>query len=331
MTKSSHINEAINAFQETLSNRTSANLDDIASLSEKFIGIKGNEFLGIKDKPKEPPKPIDSKSFKLSEIKDSNLREFRELVETEKSKKSGFRVSYEDVKKSDKVDGWVCNSNKPQENEDAIKLRDPRTSSNMFQTFNISDDETVIGGSGKICIEMDTEEAQVEIIKNTQTHLGRQLVQAIDMRVLDDIAKETYQLEGELRTLSALKFDTFASLDQSLNDAERALKLERASQIVKYLEELIKHVPEDFLTLAPEDQKSFRDANNKLCKARELFVKQFGSAIVPGASDKEIKIEDGIVFKNAKESVIDATLLWPRFKEMPRMIHLIDKILNIAE
>lgn len=329
MTKSSHINEAINVFQETLSARTMVNLDEIASLSKKFIGDEGNEFLGLKDKPKDPPKPKDSKSFSLDEIKDSNLREFRELIENEKSKKSGFRISYNDIKKSDKVSGWDCSG--PQENEDAMKLRDPLTSSNMFQTFIISDDETLVGQSGSICLELDAEESQAEIIKNTQTHLGRQLVQAIDMKVLDDISKETYQLEGELRALSSLKFDTYASLDQSLNDAERALKLERASQIVKYLEELIKYVPDDFLTLDPENQKAFRDANNKLCKARELFVKQFGSSIVPGVSNNEVKIEDGIVFKNAKESVIDATLLWPRLKDLPRMIHLIGKILNIAD
>lgn len=335
--KDSHVDEAVNTYQEFLSKRTIQNLDDIAKVStnEKLKDIYNDKIyetskkfvcdpdsLGIE---KTKPKPeVKKSSFSITEEKSSNLKDFRELVEEHKTKLCGsekFAISdkeaYEIFNNKDRYNSYE-KCERPVETDYSKltcngQIRDPQESSNLYEIFKIEDDSEKSNNSISLCLDIDSEESQAEIIKNTQTHLGRQLVNAIDMKTLDDIAKETYQLEGELKQLSSLKFDKFESVNESLEQAQKALNLERNSQIVKYLEEIIKAVPCDFYDLSPEQQKNFRDANKLLCRALE-FYKKSGSDFSTGI---------------AKESIIDATILWPRYKEDSRLIWLMDKILKI--
>lgn len=351
----SRVDEAINLFQASVTNK---NLGDLGNLSKEVFGmankLSDNKVEGLSSNPEEAEKAEkywkSEDPEKYEESRNPGIQEFRDLIESKKTQIRDFRISknpktpgIQDFTKSgelkisnnskDPLNSVLLDSNDLKnseiENTDYAKktlngyIRDPRESSNLYETFKISEDNTISKSSGNICLEEDSEELQAEIVKNTQTHLGRQIAQSINMSVLDDIAKQTYQLEGELKLISSIKYDTFGDIDASFKAAERALEMERKSQIEKFLEELLKVLAKDDPQMAadfvdPTTQKNYRDARLKLCKALELFRR------MPDLREPEMS-------KLAEEAALDGLTLWPKLKEDSRAIHLMDKLLVLSD
>lgn len=301
------IEKAKDFLEKTLSHRALRNLNDIYYLSNELTDTP--DFLGKPECPPEEPK--ESKTFHLKTLKNSHLQEFRELIEEQKTKKCG----YESFKLTGKLCGGEVKDGINFECPEPVKPVIPENPANPFAQFKI-DGDSKVKDSVSICLDSDSGEAQAEILKNTQTNLGRALVSSMNLEVLDKVAIDTTKLSWELNKFASIKEDKFASLEESLKAAEKVLKEERHQQLEKFLTELIGFVPCDYYTMPPEERDAYNKANQKLTFALRLFQKV-------GVAD------NGEVIAKAKEAVIDAQILFPRFKEHPRMVHLTSKILEI--
>lgn len=312
------VDATIEAYQESLGKRAMGNLQELQKIFENPEGSPTVEDSGTPGSSN-PPTVEDSKSPQRSYLateagsKESTMEYFREMVDSKKTRLRGSDSFF--IKELPATeDGRPRSSMRPRDPETPV---DPVSFSNLRETFRITEEDSkAIGGTSALCLEEDSQEAQDRAIKDTQSHLGRQMIEAIDMRILDDISKETYVLQGELNKLGEVKQATYLDIEGSLKAAEQALKAERRGQIIHILSNLAGIVPCDFYDLDPANQKTFRDAQLKLQAAIQLYKKADLNNENPGEG-------------TAKNAVLDAFTLWPRFKEDARAVHLVDKMLEI--
>lgn len=239
---------------------------------------------------------------------------FRDLVEDQKTAlcKTDPCISYD-------LDKELTDTSILDQFKQPGKVRDPEQSSNLYEVFQLSEEpegKDKLSGS-TFCLDEDGTDAKSRIEQQTKSELGKMLVDSMDMAVLDELTEKTYTLEGELKKLAAVKEQNFQSVEKSLEEAGRILQLERKSVVLKMLKELQEYVPEDYYQLPPDEQKAYREACQKLSFAASLYEK---SSLV----DLN-KVANGA----GTAAVADAVALWPRFKDDARVIHLMDKIIQV--
>lgn len=302
------VDEIVQVFEDSMKGKTIKNLDDLAKIAGNSKETCNDSLDNIVNLvPTEAPEEL--KDTFSTELKAPST--LRGLIEQSKTSLCSYQANNFELKE-DQV------NLKDKELLDSFGkpgvVRDPVESSNNYEVFDISDDSEFVK-STELCLDEDTKESQERILKDTQSHLGRQLVQAIDMSVLDDIQKSTYILEGELAKLGKVKQNNILSIDKSIEQAEKLLTAERRSIVVSSLEGVLNYVPNNFHNFTADEQKAFRDASSVLNRALNLYKKA------------DVNVEDPASI--AIDSIVQATKLWPKYNEDPRIKQLLEKILLV--
>lgn len=299
------VDEITQIFEDSMKGKTIKNLDDLAKIAKETCNDSLDNLVNLV--PTEAPEEL--KGAFNTELKSPST--LRELIEQSKTSLCSYQADNFELKTDLKNKELLGSFSKPG------VVRDPVESSNNYEVFDISDDSESadVLNSTELCLDEDSKESQERILKDTQSHLGRQLVQAIDMSVLDDIQKSTYILEGELAKLGKVKQDNILSIDKSIEQAEKLLTAERRSIVVSSLEGVLEYIPKDFHNFTADEQKAFRDASTTLNRALNLYKKA------------DVNVEDPASI--AVDSIIQATKLWPEYNKDPRIKQLLEKVLIV--
>lgn len=278
--------------------------------------------------------PCASETFEIAEVanitnqKDKEqMEKFRDLVEIYKTKRDGYvqsgRCTDELMINTSGQNGGLYGKSTAMGAPNQIEFRDPAESSNLYEVFAEPKDGELEASTGLICLDMDNKEGREEIGEGVNSVLAAQILDSIDKSILDEVISKTAKLEHDLKILGEIKTDKYTGIEESMSKAQHAINMEKYSQIIKILKEMDAWVPRDFYDLSPEDQKNFRDAACKIKNALNLYQTSFNHANIE-SNDPVSK--DGIL-GTARRAVIDATIIWPGFKEDPRVMHLVDMIL----
>lgn len=300
------VDEITQIFEDSMKGKTIKNLEDLAKIAKETCNDSLDNIVNLVPTPTPEEESKDTFSTELKAP--STLRELIEQSKTSlcSYQADNFKLDTDCVDLNDKE--LLDSFGKPG------VVRDPVESSNNYEVFELPENSELVN-SAELCLDEDSKESQERILKDTQSHLGRQLVQAIDMSVLDDIQKSTYVLEGELAKLGKVKQDKALSIDKSIEQAEKLLTSERRSIVISSLEGVLNYVPENFHNLVADEQKAFRDASSVLNRALNLYKKA------------DVNVEDPASI--AIDSIIQATKLWPKYNEDPRIKQLLEKVLLV--
>lgn len=289
---------------------------------------------GILDADNEPtvPAPLDPDviaSFRFTETPEQEM-----INEYKEGKKyNSFKI---DAWNSPEINGYPKYGRSTDPNfPDEIFAKDPEKNTDNFAFVTICEDPSEIPkASETFKLEDESFETPEEINRYLREHLIHTFKRDVDKDNLDEIAVQTAELDMQLKQFTGVKIDKFIDLNLSLQEAQRILNLERQSQLLKILKDLVKRGPynefddncdkyyESLSTLDPDDQKAFREANSKFQQAVTILEDPSVNLSSKSALNAEL---------NIRNLVLDALTLWPNYNQDERANQIVYQILNLTD